>query len=513
MLLCSLWKNGKWIRRVSLYDLLCYDRQNEKKFLPGKGSAVGAFVLSLLLGGVGIFFLCVQPFGKGYDVLAGMICLVFFLFGFFISVPSFLVVQFGNRDSWKYSKNRLVPFRGFTAKIQSTSIVMGVLSVLFMLSISFMGLGTAVCMIVEKNVELSVFDIIILHKGPLQDSSFYDDKLNHSDLIQASCGYGLYSSGKRDFLEVRNKTVSDSGRSSYSLPAEFQYDTCMKQSDYKKLREMLGYQSVELEPSSCYVHCVPALEERIGKLIGQRENLECAGYPFVAGGVFTEPFSQMNTYGNGLNYVIIVPDQAVGQMKIIYSIYAAITGRPLNSHDIQNIMQSGEGLARLQRNVRKTVPGGNAATALIDDADYFSGKWADKEELIHLYAVSICLFYFSFILVIIGAAVLATQVLGDREKKRKQDSILRQLGMQERLISGLNHRQLSQIFLFPLVPSLIVSICLVYAGAEKMHLSAFALPVFNNDLWIIQTLGISLIFFALLYSIYYVAAQISLERS
>lgn len=40
--------------------------------------------------------------------------------------------------------------------------------------------------------------------------------------------------------------------------AEYQHDTYMKQSDYKKLREILGLQSVELDPSLCYIHCVPA---------------------------------------------------------------------------------------------------------------------------------------------------------------------------------------------------------------------------------------------------------------
>lgn len=61
--------------------------------------------------------------------------------------------------------------RQFTAKIHSTSIVMGVLSVLFMLSLTFMDVGSAVYTIANKNVEQSVFDIMILHRAELQDVS------------------------------------------------------------------------------------------------------------------------------------------------------------------------------------------------------------------------------------------------------------------------------------------------------------------------------------------------------
>ncbi len=94
----------------------------------------------------------------------------------------------------------------------------------------------------------------------------------------------------------------------------------------------------------------------------------------------------------------------------------------------------------------------------------------------------ICLFYLALILEITGAAILATQVLSDWRTKQRQDRILRQLGMSEQLVSKLNNRQLSQIFLLPIVPDI---------------------------LWIGQSLCIALVLFALLYGIYYVAARIS----
>lgn len=512
ILFYSIRKNRKWIRKTSLYDLLYLDRQNEKGRLPNNTSAVIIFILSICLGCIGIPLIYVQPLGSGYDVLIGMICLVLFLFGFFLSVSEFLVAQFSNRIVWKYRKNRLVTFRGFTAKIRSTSVCLGVLSILFMLSMSFMGIGTSIYMIANKNVELSTFDIVILHNGELQDFTDYENILGKYFPIQASHTYSIYTSTKKDFLTVRNSTILNAGRSGFFTIAEFQNDTYMKQSDYIRLRKMLGYQNIELDPFLCYVHCVSGLEKNFKDLTEQNIDLNCAGYYFAPDGVFCEPFNQIASYGNGLDYIIIVPDQAVNQMEVLYSLFGAITEIPLNSYELQDITEICGGIARLQRNTMKSTPDRSATTALMADVDYLSGKWADKENFTHLYSMSICLFYLALILEITSAAILATRILSDRDKKKKQDRILQQLGMNEQLIAKLNARQLLLIFLFPVFPAFIVSSCLIYIGANKIEFSAFQLPVFTDSIWLIQSFGISFVFFVLLYAVYYIATRISYEQ-
>ena len=55
-------------------------------------------------------------------------------------------------------------------------------------------------------------------------------------------------------------------------------------------------------------------------------------------------------------------------------------------------------------------------------------------------------------------------------------------------------------------------VCFVYVSAGKMQLSAFHLPVFSNNLWIIGSLSIAFVFFILLYGVYYIAARISYRR-
>ncbi|MDE7186651.1 MAG: hypothetical protein K2O13_03990, partial [Lachnospiraceae bacterium] len=418
----------------------------------------------------------------------------------------------GNRTGWKYRRHRLVAFRGFTARIQSKSTLMGILSILFMLTIAFGGIGTAVGLIMSQNVKEGAFDVMILHRGELYDFRQYETVIRR-DFPAQGHAYGIYTNGKTDFRFVHDQAVVEAGRSLPFTYAEFRYDTCMTQSDYLKLRGLLGYESLALDPSRCYVHCVPALEEACKNLIRKQDSLVCAGYPFAEDGVFSAPFAQVSSYGNGFGYVIIVPDDAVGQMEVVYSIYAAVSETPLTPGDLQHMIDSCEGLVPLDRTSAVTSSDGCPTIFIRKDADaYLSGKWMDKAEYHYLYSVIICLFYLAFILEITGAAILATQVLGDWQTKQRQDRILLQLGMSRHMLARLNSRQLLQLFLLPLLPALALAGAFLSICTKKILTGFFLLPVIPDILWILQSLAVSVLLFSLLYGIYYAAARLSYGR-
>lgn len=508
MFLYSIQKNRKWIRRVQLRDMLYHDRQNEKMLVSSSLSMIVVFVSSVLSGCAGSLLIYFQPLGKGYDILVGTIFLALFLFGFFISVPAFLVARFGNHISWKYKKQRLVPFRGFTAKINSTSTVMAMLSILFMLALSFGGIGAAIGLMMTKTVEAGAFDIMILHNGAAFDPSRYAAVIRQ-ELSVRDHTYAIYTDEKTDFLSVYDQAIIEAGRSMRLSYAEFQYDTYMAQSDYLKLRELLGYKYLELDPSLCYVHCLPALENAFNALIEQQDGLEVSGYTFAKNGVFSEPFSQLDGYGNGSGYIIVAPDEATIQMHVVYGVYAAITETALSPKELQNIADTCAGVVQLSRSSAKSAPNGSPTLFVGESVDHLTGKWMDKAEYQYLYSILICLFYLALILEITSAAILATQVLSDWQTRQRQDRILRQLGMEEQLVSKLNDRQLFRIFLLPLLPSLVLSICFVYICAKKILVSFFQLPLVPDIFWIAQSFGISFVLFSLLYAIYYVATRIS----
>lgn len=513
MLLYSIRRNGRRICRMQLRDLLSYDRQNENPLVSGSFPAVIIFLLSVLACCGGFLLISFQPIGKGSDILFGTILSVLFLFGFFTSVPAFLVTCFGNRTGWKYRRHRLVAFRNFTAKIHSKSVLMGILSILFMLTIAFGGIGTAIGLMMRQNIKEGAFDIMILHRGELSGFREYETVIRQDFPVQGHA-YGIYTDGQTEFRSVHDQAVADAGRSLRFTYAEFRYDTCMTQSDYLKLRSLLGYRSLPLDPSRCYMHCVPALESSYKTLILQQDSLACAGYPFAEGGVFSEPFAQVSGYGNGFGYIVIVPDDAVSRLETVYSVYAAVSEAPLTPGNLQHLIDSCDGLVPLDRASAKSSPDGYPTVFIRDDAnDYLSGKWMDKAEFHYLYSVIICLFYLAFLLEITGAAILATQVLGDWQEKQRQDRILLQLGMSRRMLARQNNRQLLQLFLLPLFPALVLGSAFLSICTKQILVGFFLLPVIPDILWILQSLAVSLFLFSLLYSIYYAAARISYGRA
>ncbi|MDE6220245.1 MAG: ABC transporter permease [Lachnospiraceae bacterium] len=513
MLWYSLRKNQKWIKRLKLYDLIYCDRKNETVLFHGSLTVFIIFVSSMILGAAGCFLIYSQIMGKGLDTLVGTIFLVVCLFGFFLSVPTYLGMKVRDCSDWKYQKNRLIPFRGFMAKVQSMTITMGILSVLFMIVISFLGIGILVNRIAGKSIELNPFDIVILHNEEVMDFSNYDTWIRNKFSVRESYSYSIYTNSEKKLLALRNQNIIDYGMSVGFSYAEYQNDTYMKQSDYIRLREMLHFEDANLNPDCCYIHCLPALDADFKEYIDEQgANIGYNGYLFAENGVFHEPFNQMEAYGNGLNYIIIVPDQAISDMKVLYSLYVAVADTTLDSEDLKRMIDECSELAQLDRSIGRNDPDNNGYTSLIINKDYLSGKWVEKGSLSHLYAMSICLFYFAFVLEITGASILATQVLSDKDKKQKQDCILRQLGMGNQFINKVNNKQLSMLFVIPVLPSLIVSGCFVYVSAVKMQTSAFYLPIFEDNLWIVQSLGGSVLLFTALYGIYYIAARMNYKN-
>lgn len=519
MYLFALRKNKRRLRKIRLYDLLYYDRQNESRVLKRKSSFFGVFVLSLLFYAAGNMLIILRPMGKGYDVLMGLALVVLGLFAFFFSVPSFLASQLEKRKGWAYRKNHLTIFREFASKLRSMSVVLGILSVLFTLAVFFFGTGAAARIFADRSVELNVFDIMILHPGGMTDFSAYEKRIGESFSLQKSYSYGIYGWESREFFTIRQQAAQKLEKPQRLIYAEYLSDTYMKQSDYLYLRQMLGYEMPETDENSCYVHCTPFLAGKFSDYMEKAGTIEVNGYELNAGGVFSESFSQNDTYGNGLDYVVVVPDEVTEGMEMRYGLYVAVTEQPLNSAELEQLTDGG--LVLLDRGRGRSVSAGaspspetgQAITSLIyQDKDYLSGKWVQKESLSQIYVLLICLVYLAVILEITGAAILATQALSDGEKKKRRNSILGQLGMSEKQIARLNNRQLMLLFLLPLPPALITSSRLIYDGARKILLDTLGMPVFTGNMWIWQAVAMAVLFFAVLYGIYYGAVRIAAEK-
>ena len=86
----------------------------------------------------------------------------------------------------------------------------------------------------------------------------------------------------------------------------YERDSVMRYSDYAALREIAGYPAVHLQPGQYLIHCMDYLE---GVLKSYQQPLALGDDVLDWGGVYTEHMIQDDGLGNGVGFVLVVPDE------------------------------------------------------------------------------------------------------------------------------------------------------------------------------------------------------------
>ena len=93
---------------MKIYDLIYFERKNEKEVISKSKNRRRVFTASIVLGVVGTLFLMARNFWLG---LIGAACVIVFLYGFFASFSSGVPAFFDKRPKKKYQKENLMVFR------------------------------------------------------------------------------------------------------------------------------------------------------------------------------------------------------------------------------------------------------------------------------------------------------------------------------------------------------------------------------------------------------------------
>lgn len=509
----ALWRNGRSIRKMKLYDLLYYEKRNEKSRLENAGWMVFVFLISFICGVAGIGLFIYMPIGKGYDVLLGLALIVLFLFGFFQSVPGFLAKVFGGRENIKYSKNRLFLLRSFTSKIASLSMTLSMICILFTLALTAMGVAVSVNKIASRSIELNVFDIVILSKNPESRLSDYRSSIEEEASVTADHSYNVYHNESRTFQDIRKEAAAEYSSLPQDIYVEYQYDTFMKYSDYRALCNMLDIEVPKLQENEYMIHCTAALQDAYSELL--HRGISINGETMKLASINTAPFNQADAYGNGLDFIIIAPDNMVEKLSVVYQVYSVQTDRQVSSIALEKLCSQDSNLEILNRNMLiSSSEMGNYATSMAKvDKDYISGRSAFKKSYANVYSVMVALFYLALIFIVTGATILVTQILSDSEKNKKQYDILRHIGMNAGKVNQTVNKQLAAFFLLPLIPAVIISSSLVFISMNVMQPESFTFPVIPGRGWIWGSIASAAGLHFILYGIYFIAVCKSYKKN
>ena len=491
--------NGK-VQKVKLINLLNCSRYNSS--VRDRQSKAGFLFLAISLTMFTVsFFFFVGKEQTIASITSGTVSAIMGLMCFFRGFVYIVLELFNKSRRWKYKGNRLVTLRMLLSKSDKMSFSLGIISILFTVAIVCIGMTNAFYLVMEKAVAMQPFDLAIIHTGENGDYSQYSSFLDERIDVNNQYSYNLYTDKSTHLTDIRNHVLTEYWyRADKTVTvndyvmAENQYDVFMKYSDYCNLRAMLGLSPISLSEGQYIIHCLPYLKEIFStevKLQIESDTLTCQD-------ILTEAFSQYGGYGNGQDFVIIVPDHYIENMGVIYSIYVVQTDAVIDMNELEDTFSQ---LRPLSSNVVASGENGYT-TKLLDRGDYYTGKLASTPTS-QAIMIIFPLCYLSLVIGIISIVILAVQLLTEVKTIKCQYDLMRTMGTEVVVLKKMLRRYISLYFILPLVPALIVGSCLLKAMSYALFLASYDVPVFDNLTALIALVVLSaLLIFTLIFLLY-----------
>lgn len=494
----ALVKTNRKVQKVKLIDLLNYSRNNSS--VREHQSKTGfIFLLISVVMLIVSFYSFAGTKQTVASITAGAVSAIIGLLCFFRGFIYIIHEMFNKSRNWKYKGSRLVTLRMFLSKSNKMSFSLGVISILFTCTIVCIGMTNAFYQVMEKAVVLQPFDLAIVHLGENGDYSQYSSFLNERTDVDDQYSYCLYTDKSTQFTDIRNRALTEywnrAGKTvsvnDYVI-AENQYDAFMKYSDYCNLRAMLGLPQIPLSEEQYIIHCLPYLEDTFTNLQIEKGSLVCKD-------ILTEAFSQYGGYGNGQDFVIVVPDHYIENMEAMYNLYVVQSETVIDMSELENEFPK---VRPLNSNVVASGENGYT-TKILDKGDYYyTGKLASTPTS-QAILIILPLCYLSLVIGIISIVILAVQLLTEVKTIKRQYDVMRTLGNEVVVLEKMLREHIFLYFALPLIPALVIGSCLLKAMSHTLFVASYDVPVFDNLTALIALVVLSaLLIFTLIYLLY-----------
>lgn len=494
----ALVKTNRKVQKVKLIDLLNYSRNNSS--VREHQSKTGfIFLLISVVMLIVSFYSFAGTKQTVASITAGTVSAMLGLLCFFRGFIYIIHEMFNKSRNWKYKGSRLVTLRMFLSKSNKMSFSLGVISILFTCTIVCIGMTNAFYQVMEKAVVLQPFDLAIVHVGENGDYSQYSSFLNERTDVDDQYSYCLYTDKSTQFTDIRNRVLTEYwNRADKTVSindyviAENQYDAFMKYSDYCNLRAMLGLPQIPLSEEQYIIHCLPYLKDTFTNLQIEKGTLVCKD-------IFTEAFSQYGGYGNGQDFVIVVPDHYIENMEAMYSLYVVQSETVIDMSELESEFPQ---VRPLNSNVVASGENGYTTKILDKGNYYYTGKLASTPTS-QAILIILPLCYLSLVIGIISIVILAVQLLTEVKTIKRQYDVMRTLGNEVVVLEKMLREHIFLYFALPLIPALVIGSCLLKTMSHTLFIASYDMPVFDNLTALIALVVLSaLLIFTLIYLLY-----------
>ncbi len=516
------------IKKTKVYDLLYADKKNENNIIKNAKGNIILFVVSIVLL-VGAILINNNEFSnssnmEGRNIFIAIIMLILGIYLFYISISSFIVKRYLNNKSRKYKKDNMFLYRNLTSKINTMSLSLGTIALMF--TIILIGGNVALLMnnMINNEIEMGYpYEIMISTADG--DFSKYKEYIEKNTKVKDMYEYRLYNIKGIGLSTAFEKTP-------FKGAVDKEIDSVLSLTTYNKLREILGYEKVDLQDDEIMINCLKTAKGGLEKYTKENDKTKIVGKDVKIKEIRSENIAQVGF--NGSYYAIIVPDSLIpliekedqrlrdkndnnstivteqedGTDKIYYLDFAYnFVATTENMTDEKFYKELSNYIIKQEREIAGEVNGEEQNYNIEISLSNVQTKGERMSQTKSFYTImSFLAFYVALIFVMATATLLAIQQLSDSEKYKYRYELLRKLGVDELQINRTIFKQLLFYFAIPMVLPVIISIPVILGVGQIFTVAVTMEEIFKN-IWIM--LGM----FILVYGVYFIATDVQFDRN
>ena len=516
------------IKKTKVYDLLYASKKNENNMIKNAKGNVILFTLSIALL-VGAILINSNEFANasnmiGRNIFIAIIMLIVGIYLFYISISSFIVKRYLNNKSRKYKKDNMFLYRNLTSKINTMSLSLGTIALMF--TIILIGGNVALLMnnMINNEIEMGYpYEIMISTADG--DFSKYKEYIEKNTKVKDMYEYRLYNIKGIGLSTAFEKTP-------FKGAIDKEIDSVLSLTTYNKLREILGYEKVDLQDDEIIINCLKTAKGGLEKYTKENDKTKIVGKDVKIKEIRSENIAQVGF--NGSYYAIIVPDSLIpliekedqrlrnkndnnstivteqedGTDKIYYLDFAYnFVATTENMTDEKFYKELSNYIIKQEREIAGEINGEEQNYNIEISLANVQTKGERMSQTKSFYTImSFLAFYVALIFVMATATLLAIQQLSDSEKYKYRYELLRKLGVDELQINRTIFKQLLFYFAIPMVLPVIISIPVILGVGQIFTVAVTMEEIFKN-------ICIMLGMFILVYGIYFIATDVQFDRN
>lgn len=487
-----LFRANRRMKKISIHELLYLEKQNEEKIMKKKNHRTIIFIISVILGVLGLYiwnsqFKLEQMSNQTAPMYLGlsMLLIIISIYGIMISVADFILSVVLNNKKIKYSKDYLFVARCFSSKARTMGFTLGTLSMLITFTLFFLNVSS---------INKGLYDYQINVEAPY-DISVANSKENLPKFLEViDEDYTIENEYIYDIYVDKTASIL-STEAGYDYTSEDnRYDPVIKLSDYNELQELRNLDTITLNDDEYSIITDASGKAYINELDSTKEITMSNGVKLKQKEILTEG------YWLGLansTYTIIVPDDKINNLEIE------------DSHLVVNTKEdtSVEFETKIEEKMEDYISYINGKGKKVIEHYKISVRGALIEETNTMTTIicSICL-YMAFIFIASVGTILAIQSLTDSTKYRYRYDVLNRLGVKKEKIYKTIRKQLLVLFGLPIIYPIIISFCLI-TSINNVYKTLLA-----NDYIYLSYYLEGLAVFLVIYIIYYIATYFEFKR-